>query len=130
MGVLALGLHSTGTLGKLYAESLENVPPEPVMALAATGASRISITSFGLLPLAFGPVAIQSLFRLEWNMRAATVVGMIGAGGIGGALYYAQQQNFYHPMVAYIIITWALIMIADRVSGRLRSRWGIVEIDR
>ncbi|HEV2963510.1 MAG TPA: ABC transporter permease subunit [Candidatus Angelobacter sp.] len=130
MGVLALGLHSIGTLGKLYAESLENVPPEPVMALAATGASRISITSFGLLPLAFGPVAIQSLFRLEWNMRAATVVGMIGAGGIGGALYYAQQQNFYHPMVAYIIITWALIMIADRVSGRLRSRWGIVEIDR
>ena len=130
MGVLALGLHSTGTLGKLYAESLENVPPEPVMALAATGASRISVTSFALLPLAFAPVAVQSLFRLEWNMRAATVVGMIGAGGIGGALYYAQQQNFYHPMVAYIAITWALIMIADRISGRLRTRWGIVEIDR
>ena len=130
MGALALGLHSTGTLGKLYAESLENVPPEPVMALAATGASRISVTSFALLPLAFGPVAIQSLFRLEWNMRAATVVGMIGAGGIGTALFNAQQQTFYHPMVAYIMITWVMIMITDRISGRLRSRWGIVEIDR
>jgi phosphonate transport system permease protein len=130
IGLLALGLHSTGTLGKLYAESIENVPTAPVMALAATGASRISVTSFALLPLAFAPVAVQSLFRLEWNMRAATVVGMIGAGGIGGALYYAQQQMFYHQMVAYIIITWALIMIADRVSGRLRSRWGIVEIDK
>ncbi|HEV2988817.1 MAG TPA: ABC transporter permease subunit [Candidatus Angelobacter sp.] len=130
MGILALGLHSAGALGKLYAESLENVNPEPILALAATGASRIAITSFGLLPLAFGPVAVQSLFRLEWNMRAATIVGMIGAGGIGGALFYAQQQSFYHPMIAYIIITWALIMIVDRISGRLRSRWGIVEIDK
>ncbi len=130
MGMLALGLHSTGTLGKLYAESLENVPPEPVLALAATGASRISITSFATLPLAFGPIAVQSLFRTEWNMRAATVVGMIGAGGIGTALYNAQQQNFYHPMVAYIMITWALVMITDHISGRLRRRWGIVEIDK
>lgn len=130
MGILALGLHSTGTLGKLYSESLENVAPEPVMALAATGASRISITGFAMLPLAFGPVAVQSLFRLEWNMRAATVVGIIGAGGIGAALYNAQQQMFYQPMVAYILITWILIMITDRISGRLRSRWGIVEIDK
>jgi phosphonate transport system permease protein len=129
IGLLALGLHSTGALGKLYAESIENVPTAPVMAMAATGASRISVTSFALLPLAFAPVAVQSLFRLEWNMRAATVVGMIGAGGIGGALYNAQQQMFYPKMVAYIIITWAMIMIADRVSARLRSRWGIVEID-
>jgi phosphonate transport system permease protein len=128
-GIVALGIHSTGTLGKLYAESIENVPVEPVLAMTATGASRIAVTGFAHMPLAFAPIAVHSLFRLEWNMRAATVVGMIGAGGIGEALFNTQQLQFYNQTFAYVLITWALIMIVDRASGRLRSRWGIVQID-
>ncbi len=126
-GALALGLHSTGVFGKLYAESIENVQPEPVMALAATGGPRIAIASFGLLPLAFPPMAIHTLFRFEWNIRAATIVGMIGAGGIGGALYNAQQLFFYDQMLAYLLITWALVMLADWANGQLRKRWKVTE---
>jgi phosphonate transport system permease protein len=126
-GLLAIGLHSTGVFGKLYAESIENVQPEPVLALAATGAPRIPMAGFGLLPLAFPPMAILTLFRLEWNMRAATIMGIIGAGGIGEALFNAQQQFFYHKMVAYVMITWALVMLMDLVNAGIRRRWKITE---
>jgi phosphonate transport system permease protein len=127
IGVLALGLHSTGSLGKLYAESIENVPPEPVMALASTGGSRLAVTGFALLPLAFAPMTVHTLFRLEWNMRAATIVGMIGAGGIGGALFNAQQLFFYQQMTAYVLITWAMIMLTEAINVRLRKRLRVSE---
>jgi phosphonate transport system permease protein len=127
-GILAIGLHSTGVFGKLYAESIENVQPEPVMALAATGAPRISVAGFGLLPLAFPPMAILTLFRFEWNMRAATIMGIIGAGGIGQALFNAQQLFFYRKMVAYVIITWGLVMLMDQANAAIRRRWKISEV--
>lgn len=121
VGILALGLHSAGSLGKLYAESLENVAPEPVMAMATTGGSTLSIAGFAVLPLAFAPMTVHTLFRFEWNMRAATIVGMIGAGGIGGALFNAQQLFFYRQMMAYVLITWGMIMITDAANIRLRK---------
>lgn len=126
-GVFALALHSTGVFGKLYAESIENVQWEPVMALAATGGPRLGIAGFGLMPLAFPPMAIHTLFRFEWNIRAATIVGMIGAGGIGGALFNAQQQFFYDQMLAYLLITWVLVMLADWANGQVRKRWKVTE---
>jgi phosphonate transport system permease protein len=126
-GVLAIGLHSAGVFGKLYAESIENVNPEPVMALAATGGPRIAIASFGLLPLALPPMAVHTLFRFEWNLRASTIVGMIGAGGIGQALFNSQQLMFYDQTVAYVIITWALVMVVDFVNSQLRKRWKLTE---
>jgi phosphonate transport system permease protein len=125
LGILALGLHSMGTLGKLYAESIENVPAEAVVAMASTGASPLAVTSFAVLPLAFAPITVHTLFRFEWNMRAATVVGMIGAGGIGAALFNAQQQFFYQYMTAYLLITWVMIVITDAVNSRLRKRWRV-----
>src|SRR5260370_13127393 len=126
-GLLAIGLHSTGVFGKLYAESIENVEPEPVMALAATGGPRIAIAGFGLLPLAFPPMAVHTLFRFEWNMRAATVMGIIGAGGIGEALFNAQQLFFYEQMGAYVIVTWGLVMVMDLANSELRRRWKVTE---
>ena len=127
VGILALGLHSAGALGKLYAESLENVAPEPVMAMASTGGSTLSIAGFAVLPLAFAPMTVHTLFRFEWNMRAATIVGMIGAGAIGGALFNAQQLFFYRQMMAYVLITWAMIMITDAANVRLRKYWRVSE---
>ena len=127
VGILALGLHSMGSLGKLYAESIENVAPEPVAAMVSTGASTLSVTGYALLPLASAPMAVHTLFRLEWNMRAATVVGMIGAGGIGGALFNAQQLFFYQQMMAYVVITWTMIAITDALSVRLRKHWRLSE---
>ncbi len=127
IGILALGLHSAGTLGKLFAESLENVPPEPVMAITSTGGSRIAVISFAHLPLAFSPMVVHGLFRLEWNMRAATVVGMISAGGIGQALFDTQQLFHYKEMVWYLVVTWALVMLTDLINTRVRKFWKVSE---
>jgi phosphonate transport system permease protein len=127
VGILALGLHGAGSLGKLYAESLENVAAEPVIAMVSTGGSNLSIAGFAVLPLAFAPMTVHTLFRFEWNMRAATVVGMIGAGAIGGALFNAQQLFFYRQMMAYVLITWAMIMITDAANVRLRKYWRVSE---
>jgi phosphonate transport system permease protein len=69
-------------------------------------------------------MGIHTLFRLEWNLRAASVVGMIGAGGIGQALYNAQQLFFYDQMMAYVLITWAIVMLADALSDWTRRRLG------
>lgn len=124
-GMLAIGLHSMGVFGKLYSESIENVEPEPVMALAASGAPRLALAGFGLFPLAFPPLVIHTLFRFEWNMRAATIMGIIGAGGIGQALFNAQQQFFYDKVIAYVIITWMLVMLTDFANAQLRRRWKI-----
>jgi phosphonate transport system permease protein len=123
-GVVALGLHSAGVLGKLYAECCENVRRPPVQALEATGASRLAVACYAILPLASGPVAIHTLFRLEWNLRAATVVGMIGAGGIGQALYNAQQLFFYDQMMAYVLVIWAIVLLSDALSNWTRHRLG------
>lgn len=119
-GILALGLHSGGVLGKLYAEAFENVERAPVAAIAATGASSGATLAYAVIPLAFGPIAVHTLFRLEWNVRAAAVVGMIGAGGIGQALFLAQQLFFYKTMLAYVLITWAIVMLGDALGERLR----------
>ena len=116
-GIIALALHGTGSLGRLYAESFENIRTEPVHAIAATGARPLAVAGFAYLPLAVAPLAVHTLFRLEWNVRAATIVGVIGAGGIGEALYNAQQLFFYRQMAAYIVIT-----AADRRGGGLLER--------
>ncbi|MGH7709442.1 MAG: phosphonate ABC transporter, permease protein PhnE [Vulcanimicrobiaceae bacterium] len=123
-GALALGLHSGGVLGKLYAESFENVLRAPIEALEATGAARLPVVAFGFLPLALGPIAVHTLFRLDWNVRAAAIVGMIGAGGIGQALYDAQQLFFYREMLAYVVVTWVLVAAADWFGESLRRRLG------
>ncbi len=123
-GAIALGLHSAGVLGKLYAESFENVPTAPIASLASTGARTLPIVAFGFLPLAIGPIVVHTLFRMEWNVRAATVVGMIGAGGIGQALYESQQLFFYREMFAYVLVTWALVAVSDWLGERLRLRLG------
>jgi len=124
-GALALGLHSMGSLGRLFAESVENVPPAPMRAIAATGASRVAIAGFAAVPLALGPLAVHSLFRFEWNLRMATVMGVIGAGGVGQALYEAQQLFFYRKMMAYIIVTWMIVALVDAASERTRTRFGL-----
>lgn len=120
-GILALGLHSGGVLGKLYSESFENVDRSPVTSILATGATRASTVAFAIIPLAFGPIAVNTLFRFEWNIRAAAVLGMIGAGGIGQALFQAQQLFFYQKMAAYVIITWLIVLAVDVVGERLRG---------
>lgn len=121
-GAWALGLHSFGSLGRMFADALDNAPEEPQRAIASTGASPTIVGLYATIPLALGPIATHALFRLEWNLRMATVLGLIGAGGIGQALYEAQQLFFYDQVLAYVIITAALILITDAGSAGVR-RW-------
>src|SRR3546814_17176741 len=90
-GAVALGLHSAGCLARLFAEALENAPRAPQDAMSGIGASPLAVAAYAPLPLASGPIAVYSLFRLEWNLRMATVVGVFGAGRIGQSLYEAQH---------------------------------------
>jgi phosphonate transport system permease protein len=124
-GVLALGVHSAGVLGKLFAESCENVRLAPVWAVQSTGAATLPVAFFATLPLASGAIAVHALFRFEWNLRAAAAVGMIGAGGVGQALYNAQQLFFYQQTMAYVLLTWVLVAGADWLSDRTRQRFGL-----
>jgi phosphonate transport system permease protein len=129
-GTLALGLHSLGCFGRLFAECFENVPRAPLHSLAATGARPLPIALFGTLPLAAGPLAAHTLFRFEWNLRMATVAGLIGAGGVGQALFEAQQLMFYRPMMAYLILTVVMVAIADILNERTRRRLGWAYLPR
>jgi phosphonate ABC transporter permease subunit PhnE len=82
-GVLALGVHNGGVLGKLYAEVIENVDPQPIEALQTTGAGRTSVFLYGVLPQAFPQLLAYTLYRWEVNIRTATILGIVGAGGLG-----------------------------------------------
>ena len=73
-------------------------------------------------------MAAHTLFRLEWNMRAATIVGVIGAGGIGEALYNAQQLQFYPRMLAYLCIIALMVLSVDQLSAALRRRWKLLQV--
>jgi phosphonate transport system permease protein len=123
-GAWALGLHSAGALTRLFAESLENARRQPQVAIAQTGASAVQVFAFATAPLALGPIVAHSVFRLEWNLRMATVLGLIGAGGIGQALFDAQQLMFYRQMVAYILITWVILAALERVSETFGRKQG------
>jgi phosphonate transport system permease protein len=122
-GAWALGIHSAGSLARLFADALDNAPREPQLAIAGTGASAVVVGAYATAPLALGPLAAHTMFRLEWNLRMATVLGLIGAGGIGQALYNAQQLFFYKQMLAYVIVTWVLVASVDFASERLRRRY-------
>jgi phosphonate transport system permease protein len=124
-GAFALGLHSTGSLARLFSDALDNAPRGPQAAIAQVGASGVAVAAYATIPLALGPIAAHALFRLEWNLRMATVLGLIGAGGVGQALYEAQQLFFYRQMIAWLLVTWALVAAVDAASERLRRRWGL-----
>jgi len=126
-GAWALGLHSTGCLARLFADALENAPAAPQAAIAATGASHVKVFAFATAPLTLGPMAAHSLFRFEWNLRMATVLGVIGAGGVGQALYEAQQLFFYQQMLGYVIVTAVMVAAVDHASETLRRRHSLLQ---
>ncbi|MGE5589784.1 MAG: phosphonate ABC transporter, permease protein PhnE [Bacillota bacterium] len=121
-GVLAMGLHSTGMLGKLYAEVIESIDTAPVEALHSVGANRLQILWYAVLPQVLPDFASYALYRLEINVRAANVLGLVGAGGIGQALFFATNNGDWGRvgLILYGII--AVVTVIDYGSGRLRKR--------
>lgn len=121
-GVLALTLHSIGGLAKFYAEAIESVHPTVVEALEATGASRFRTIWFGVLPSAMPLILSSTLFYWEYNNRASTVLGLVGAGGIGFALTSAMQAFEYRTATTCLVMIVLILTAIDRISAALRAR--------
>jgi phosphonate transport system permease protein len=121
-GVLALGVHTGGVLGKLFAEVLEDVDPAPLEALQATGASRFKILVYGVLPQALPQFVSYALYRWEVNIRAAAIMGFVGAGGLGQRIYVAISLFHEHHLMTLIIAIYLIVTLVDALSAYLRAR--------
>jgi phosphonate transport system permease protein len=119
--VLALSVHGAGMLGKFFSEAVEEIDAGPVEALRATGASGIQTVVFAVLPQVLPSWIAATLYRFEVNLRASTILGMVGAGGIGFELYSSMRLFQYQDTATCIVVILALVMSADYLSSRLRA---------
>ena len=120
-GTLALAIHTATVLGKLLSESAENIDEGVVEALRATGAGYPQILSFAVLPQILPDLISFTLYRLETNIRAASVLGLIGAGGIGYLMNSSFRTFQYQEAAAIVLVLIALVMLVDYLSSRLRN---------
>ncbi|TKT74657.1 phosphonate ABC transporter, permease protein PhnE [Aquamicrobium sp. LC103] len=120
-GVLALFIHTTGILAKLFSEAVEAIDPRPVEAIRATGASRLQEVVFGVIPQVLPLWMSFTLYRFESNVRAATVLGLIGAGGIGQVLFESIRGFYYPEAAAMLIIVVVTVSLTDLLSQQLRK---------
>jgi phosphonate transport system permease protein len=120
-GTLALAIHTATVLGKLLSESVENIDEGVVEAIRATGAGYTQILSFAVLPQILPDLISFTLYRLETNIRAASVLGLIGAGGIGYLMNTSFRTFQYQEAAAIVLVLIALVMLVDYLSSRLRT---------
>jgi phosphonate transport system permease protein len=121
-GTLALGLHTAGVLGKLYAETMEEVPNRPVEALRSLGARPLQILLWAIWPQARPLLSSYTVLRWEMNLRASTILGLVGGGGLGQAIYNNVQLGFYPRLSTLILLIYALVLTSDYIGERLRMR--------
>lgn len=122
-GTLALALHTAGVLGRLFAEALENAPPEPAAAIRLQGGSQVAAFCFGTLPNLWPQLLAYSLYRWENNIRMASVLGFVGAGGLGQMLY-TTLSLFQEAQASTVIIGMlVLVLLVDVSSDVLRQRY-------
>src|SRR5690606_22859153 len=122
-GTLALALHTTGVLGRLFAEALENTPRAPAEAIRLQGGGTLAAFCYGTLPSLWPQLLAYSLYRWEHNIRMASVLGFVGAGGLGQMLYVSLSL-FQEAQASTLILTMLLLVLAvDALSGWTRQRW-------
>ena len=121
-GVLAVVAYTTTSLAKLYSEAIEGIEPGPVDAITATGATRLQVLRFGVLPQVLPLFLSYILYRLETNIRAATVLGFVGAGGIGFYLQTYLRMIDYSAASTALLVTIVMVMVVDAVSSKVRAR--------
>jgi len=126
-GVLALTLHSAGTLGKLFSEVVESVDMKPVDGVAACGGTWLARIRFGVLPQVLSNFTSYALLRLEINVRGAAVIGFVGAGGIGEDLLIAIRKFYYQDVSTMLLLLIICVMLLDVTSEHLRHRLIAVE---
>jgi len=121
-GALALGIHSAGMVGKFFAEAIEHVDNAPVEVAKATGASSIKVIRYAILPQIFTQMADVTIYRWEYNFRASTVMGMVGAGGIGFELMGSLRIMQYQEVSAILLVILAMVTLIDQMGAQLRKR--------
>jgi len=121
-GILAIGIHSIGMLGKLYAEVVEAIDRQPVEALQAAGANRLLTAWYAIVPQVLPDFASYAIYRFEINVRAATVVGLVGAGGIGKSLYFQLLAWDWSKVGLILLSIIVAVSVVDYLSATIRSR--------
>jgi phosphonate transport system permease protein len=121
-GVLAIAIHSTGALGKQFSEIVENADMKPVEGVRSTGASWISCMRFAVLPQVAAGYASYALLRFEINVREASVMGFVGAGGIGQELVVAVRKFYYSDVSAILLLIVLTVFVIDIGTGWMRGR--------
>jgi phosphonate transport system permease protein len=121
-GVLAIAIHSTGALGKLFSEIVENADMKPVEGIRSTGASWLSCMRFAVVPQVTAGYASYALLRFEVNVREASVMGFVGAGGIGQELVVAIRKFYYSDVSAILLTIIVTVFVIDISTGWLRGR--------
>jgi phosphonate transport system permease protein len=121
-GVLALALHSVGMVGKFYAEAIEHVDPRPLEAARAAGATRLQVITHAVMPQVLPQLADITIYRWEYHFRASTVLGIVGAGGIGFELIAALRLVKYDEVAAIMLTILACVVVVDSLGAALRRR--------
>jgi phosphonate transport system permease protein len=121
-GVIALGLHAGGALGKLFAEVVENAEPGPLQAVEAAGGSRMHVIRFAVVPQVLPNMLSYLLLRFEINVRSASVLGVVGAGGICEELYLVVRQFIYADISAIVLLILVTVAVIDMLCEQLRLR--------
>ena len=121
-GALALGVGSVGTLGKLGSEAIEAVDPRPVEAVSSTGANKLQVIWWGVVPQALPEILAFWLYRFEINIRAGAILGVLGAGGIGSILSQLFQRREWERIGVTLIVIIVVTVIVDQISARVRHR--------
>ena len=121
-GVLALGLHTMGFLAKFYAEDIEHINNGPIDALKSSGASKSQIISFGVIPQILPSFVANNLYILDRNVRMATMLGIVGAGGIGYELQSSFRMFEYERVSSIIILIFVTIFVIDHISSIIRAK--------
>ena len=122
-GTLGVAMYSLGYLGKLFYDAFDDVDPEVIEALRGVGVGPLQLARFAILPEAANAVLAQALFVFEYNVRASSILGFVGAGGIGFYLLGYIQALQYDRLLTAVLVTFAAVLVIDRVSVRIRRRF-------
>jgi phosphonate transport system permease protein len=126
-GVLAIGIHTFGTLGKLFTEAFESIDMNPVEGVRSAGARFVDTVRFAALPQILPNLASYTLLRFEINVRASSIVGFVGAGGIGQDLFVAIRKFYYSDVSAILLLIIVTVSLIDVLTERIRHRLAPVE---
>ncbi|WP_322805505.1 ABC transporter permease subunit, partial [Thermanaerothrix sp.] len=121
-GMLALALHTTAALGKLYSEVIEAIDPGPIEAIRATGANPLQVIRYAVIPQIIPPFTALTIYRWDINVRSSTIIGFVGGGGIGFFLYQWILIGDFRAVSASFIAIAAVVMVLDFFSAKLRER--------